>query len=237
MKNLVLYFPIREEMMSVLSAVSFLLKKQGSALKPICAAETKPLEPFLAEEGLDLLACDVTAEGILPLLEKLRHRNPEMKLVLLADETIAPVCYIRPSILPSALLWRPICSDTAKEVFIEVFHALEQNTDRNTDTEETFLLDVRGTVRQFPYRDILMFESRNKRIYLHLQRKEVPFPGTLEKLMEILPEQFIRVHKSIIVNRGRISEIQFGQNMLILDGGTIVPISRSYKTQLKAVFS
>lgn len=237
MNHFVLYFPKREEMTTMLTATLFLLKKQGIGERPMCTATLDKLQSYLEKQSeLYMLACDVTAEGILPVLEQLRQYNPDMKLVLLADGTVTPVQYIRPTILPTALLWRPVRRDEAKQVIGEVLVGLpNENTDK--DCDDSFSVEVRGVVRMFPYREILFFEAREKRLYLHLRRKEIPFPGTLERLLDSLPEQFLRIHKSVIVNRNRITEIQFGQNQLVLEGGTIVPISRSYKAQVKAVFS
>ena len=93
------------------------------------------------------------------------------------------------------------------------------------EQEEAFQLEVRGDVRRIPYREILFFEAGNKRLTLHMQRREIPFAGTLEKLAEELPEEFIRVHKSFIVNRSAITEIRYGQNLVILGGGSTVHIS------------
>lgn len=224
--------------MAVMTAVTFLLKQRGVDTQPVFTSQQSELRAFLGEDRLGLLACDVTAEGMLAMLEQLRSCNPDMKLVLLADKTVAPVAYIRPSILPTALLWRPVERETTRQVMREVLDTMPQEHSEEADAvDEVFSIEVRGVVRVFPYRDILLFESREKRLYLHLRRKEVPFPGTLERLMETLPEEFIRVHKSVIVNRIKIVEIQFGQNTLILEGGISIPISRSYKPQLKAVFS
>lgn len=238
MRNVVLYFPRREELSFVFSETYFWMKKQGSTEKPLCAATLEALRPFAEEETLALLACDVTAEGVLTLLEQLRQGNPEMKLVLLADATVEPVKYIRPSILPSGLLWRPIQKEMAREVLDEVLSSLpKQDAAFGAAEEGEFSVEVRGVVRVYRYREILFFEAREKRLYLHLKRKELPFSGTLEKLMETLPEQFVRVHKSIIVNRAHIRQIQFGQNLLVMEDGVTVPVSRSYKAQLKAVFT
>lgn len=237
MNHFVLYFPKREEMTMMLTATLFLLKKQGIAETPLCATTLDKFQIYLEKQSeLHVLACDVTAEGILPMLEQLRKCNSNMKLVLLADETVTPVQYIRPTILPTALLWRPVQRDEANQVIGEVLAGLSSQG-ANEKSDDSFSVEVRGVVRVFPYREILFFEAREKRLYLHLQRKEIPFPGTLERLADSLPEQFMRVHKSVIVNCNRITEIQFGQNQLVLEGGMIVPISRSYKAQVKAVFS
>lgn len=238
MNDIVLFFPQRQEMMTVATSIDFMLKQKNIKHEMVCVAQSDKLCKYQEEPSVYLLVCDVTVAGITAVLESIRKNNPNMKLVLLADKTISPMAYIKPTILPMALLWRPTERETTINVMKEVFATENGGPDEDTaEVEGSFSVDIRGVVRMFPYKDIVYFESRDKRLYLHMGRKEVPFPGTLEHLMEILPDVFMRVHKSIIVNRTKITEIQFGNNLLILEGGTVVPVSRSYKSQVKAVFS
>lgn len=237
MSGIVLYLPRREELATVMAAAVFLLRQRGMQITPLCTARQTELTPFLGQESLGLLVCDVTSEGMLALLEQLRTCNPDMKLVLLSDETVSPVAYIRPSILPTALIWRPVERGAAQEALRQVVDTLSHGQTEATEEAASFSIDARGVVRTFPFRDILFFEAREKRLFLHVHRKEVAFNGTLEGLLETLPPEFIRIHKSVIINRTKVAEIRFGQNMVLLEDGTDVPVSRSYKARLKEVFS
>lgn len=146
--------------------------------------------------------------------------------------------YIRPAIQPVALLLRPLGTELVRSTLEEVFRLLPREQQPQQDNEQDcFTLEVRGNLQRIPYRDILYFEARNKKLFLHLPRREIPFPGTLEKLEEELPSGFLRVHKSFIINSDAVVQIQYGQNLVILSGDEEVPISRSYKPKVKAVFS
>ena len=239
MNSLILCCPNRQELSIILAAVRFMLQRRGILQPPVCLRSVKELVSYLERATIPgILICDASADAVLPVLDQMRAKSSVMKMVLLADGTINHSRYIRPTILPTALLWRPIDSEQVRQRFGEVLNTMpaEMNGDKTKSTE-MFTIDIRGIVRQFPFQQILFFESRDKRLYLHLHRREVPFPGTLEKLLESLPDSFLRVHKSFIVNRTRIAEIQFGQNTLELEGGMIIPTSRSYKSAVKAVFS
>lgn len=239
MRPYLLYSPSRNELAVLSSVMDFLMKKRGALEIPDCVQKLTGLECYAADPGqLKMMVCDVTTEGIIPILEQLRLKNPGFQLVLIADATVSPVRYIRPTILPTSLLWRPVQPEGVKDTLWEILAAIPTGEQEDSkDDDRTFSVEVRGDVRRIPYKDILFFEARNKRLNLHMNRKEIPFPGTLEKLMEELPEEFIRVHKSFIVNRRMITEIQYGQNTIILEGGIMVPVSRSYKATLKEVFS
>ena len=236
MRSYVLFLPNRKECAQVSDAVRFLIKRQGIRQLPDELQKLDGLKAYTnSTDPLKLLVCDTTAPGVLPVLEVLRGRNNDMKLILLADDTISPVSYIRPTILPTSLPWRPLDTQVMTRQLSEVMGDMGTGTEQ-TDEEQSFNVEVRGDVRRFLYSQILFFEARDKKLFLHQNRAEIPFQGTLEKLTEQLPDMFMRVHKSFVVNKRKVKEIQFGQNQMILDGGMIIPISRSYKADVKAVF-
>ena len=62
---------------------------------------------------------------------------------------------------------------------------------------------------------------------------EYPFYDTLDQLEERLSEKFLRCHRSYLVNKMRISKVYLSRNTLVLDEGEEIPLSRSYKPQVK----
>ena len=209
-----------------------------AALSEVTAEDTHKLTHVniafgLIKDGL----LDISGLTNLDCVKNYRVWNPELKLVLLADGTVSPVTYIRPTVLPTALLWRQLNREDVDKTLAEVMASIpsQDEAEREND-DDCFSVEVRGDMRRIPYNNILFFEASNKRLNLHMQRKEIPFSGTLEKLEQELPDTFIRVHKSFIVNRRAIAQIQYGQNLVILEGDIMIPLSRSYKPAVKAVF-
>lgn len=239
MRPYVIYCPNRAEASVLTSVLDFVMRKRGIRGLPAYTGKLDQLRACLEEPGqMKMLICDVTVDGVVPVLEALRSANPELKLVLLADGSISPVVYIRPTILPTALLWRPLSQEEAGRTLGEVMAGISREETVSQENDDAcFSVEVRGDVRRIPYSSILFFEASNKRLNLHMQRREIPFPGTLEKLEQELPDTFIRVHKSFIVNRTAIQQIQYGQNQVILEGDILIPLSRSYKPAVKAVFT
>ena len=83
---------------------------------------------------------------------------------------------------------------------------------------------------------ILYFEARDKKIALRMQAEELSFNGTLSQLEQELPPEFIRCHKSFLVNRRHIVSVDRSNSSLILDNRMELPISRSYKKAFWEVF-
>lgn len=57
-----------------------------------------------------------------------------------------------------------------------------------------------GEIYYFHYEEIQYLEARDKKIILHVNKYEISFYSSLQKLEKILPDYFIRCHRSYIVN-------------------------------------
>lgn len=239
MRHLVICCQIRDEMLTILSAVNNLRKSCANMPEPLCVNSAGELCNYIAEDDVvDVLTCDATEAGAIQKIEQLRAYQQKMKLVILADDTVPPSAYVRPSVLPTALLWRPLTGSDSKRVMREVLNAVYGKGEEELEgTAGVFTVEVRGIVRRVRYSEILFFEARDKKLYLHTNRREIQFPGTLERLMDQLPECFMRIHKSFIVNCSNVLELRYGENCLVMDSGAILPFSRSYRNAVKDVFS
>lgn len=189
------------------------------------------IEAFVKDGGLlDLVGYDVTPSGSIPFLEKLRTYYQEPMLFLIADGTLSPMEYIRPTILASSLMLRPL---TAEKLESGIRELVETLLDRQQKREETFLVETREGKTYVPFSKIYYFEAREKKIYMRLKNQELTFYDTIEHLEERLPEMFLRCHRSFIVNRYRIQKVQLSKNQIELEQGIVLPLSRSFKPVFK----
>lgn len=79
--------------------------------------------------------------------------------------------------------------------------------------------------------DIQCFVSRDHHTYIHLDKQEYIFDGSLEFLEKMLnPNEFVRTHRKSIVAKKSVSQIVGGPNMeLVLKSGQRVPVSRTLR--------
>lgn len=192
----------------------------------------EPMLDFLKDSPLLDFACyDVSGAGSIERLEQLRRRYRETLLILIAEPSMSPMEYIRPSILASSLLLRPVSEDSLSDSLSEL---LEQHGEkRSGGEEESLVIETREGKTYVPFSKIYYFEAREKKIYLRLKKQELTFYDTLEHLAERLPEGFTRCHRSFIVNRRRIRRVMLSKNLLVLEQGMEIPLSRSYKRAFK----
>lgn len=105
------------------------------------------------------------------------------------------------------------------------------------DTDVLFPVRTEGRLILVRQREIVRVEGAGRYIRVHTKDDEHRQRGTLTEATERLdPNRFMRVHNSHIVNLERVREVQprgHGDYRLLLDDGTLVPVSRSYGERLR----
>lgn len=91
---------------------------------------------------------------------------------------------------------------------------------------------VSGFYFKVKYREILYFSSQNKKIRLVLQNEQKEFNGKLKEVAKKVPESFIQIHQSYIINFDHISECTY--ESVRMCNGEVLPISQSYRKLVRA---
>lgn len=85
---------------------------------------------------------------------------------------------------------------------------------------------------------IAHFESLNKKIWFYVDDEQFKTNLTLKELSRRLPDYFLRIHRSYIINIHAISRItrDFSSNLIIImKNGAKLPISNSYLIEVKRI--
>jgi len=95
-----------------------------------------------------------------------------------------------------------------------------------------------GSIQIISLKDVRYFKGANVYTELHLNNGAVEiYDKSLKKIMNLLPKNYQRIHKSFIVDIGKIKRINNfggGRYMLELEGGDTLPVSRKRFLDLKA---
>lgn len=187
---------------------------------------------FLKENGaLDLACVDVEGTDGLSVAVQTRAGSERAFIVIVADAARSPMDYLRPEIMPGALLLRPLGAQQLKQVMRSSVEALLR--ERKQDDGTAFRLQQQGGDKLIPYSWICYFEARNKKIVLCTEDKEYTFSGTIDRLQAELGQRFVRCHRSFLVSRSHIDQIYLSRNYIVLTNGMKIPLSRSFKQVLK----
>ncbi|MBQ0139877.1 MAG: LytTR family transcriptional regulator DNA-binding domain-containing protein [Kurthia sp.] len=87
-----------------------------------------------------------------------------------------------------------------------------------------------------PIEEVLFFESLNKKNWCYHQGSSYQTSLTMKELASRLPENFIRIHRSYIINIRNISKItrDFASNLVvIMKNDEQLPVSQSYVAELR----
>ncbi len=125
---------------------------------------------------------------------------------------------------PLHFLKKPIDS---KKVFDDIQLAMKISEKENRNFE---FKSFRNTIK-FPYRDILYFESRGRKVFLVGIKNNYTFYGNIKDLEEVLPKFFIHPNRSYFVNYEFVTCFKFEE--LIMTDGSIIPISRNKRKEIR----
>ena len=93
-----------------------------------------------------------------------------------------------------------------------------------------------GTVRRIPLADVLYAEGSGRKVILHLADGErVEYYETLVRLESAAPRNFVRCHRSFLVNMDHVVRMEPGQ--FVLANGRRLAISRMRRVPVRDEFS
>ncbi len=194
------------------------------------------LSQILREDRPCISCVDITGQPGVSAAEGVRASLAQTMLILIASPELSPMTYILPTTLPAGILLKPLDRRQIRKTFSPLLQMVRQKNVEDLHKGESFSVTSHGTVHRVPLKDILYFEARNKKLYLSTKDYEIKFYDSLERVQEKLPPDFLRCHKSFIVNRNWIDRVQLAQNLIIMYGDSVrIPISRTMKPQLKEV--
>jgi len=103
----------------------------------------------------------------------------------------------------------------------------------SVEKPEVFELTSSGKKVKINLESLRYIESKNEMCYLHLDGKILDTRERISKLEERLPAEFIRIHRSFIVNMKKAHIMGTSE---VLVGEQLLPISRSYKAEVSKRF-
>lgn len=183
-------------------------------------------------ELLHMAITDIMMKEGIKAAESIRSQYPSVEMMLVADSTVNPMRYMKPSIKASALIVRPFSDEEMGEITEEFYDSSMKSLNLGGD-DKNYLVQNSDGKTLIPYHKIYYFEAVNKKISVRTAREEYEISGTIEKLLEELPADFMRCHRSFIINRSLIRKVRLSDQMIYMEGKIIVPLSRSYKKQIK----
>lgn len=190
-------------------------------------------EKFLqADHFLDLAMMEISENKDIAMAEQIRFKQELLDMMLISDSSISPMKYMTPNIRACSLLLRPFSMEQAKRV-VKEFVADFYRKKKQVDEGSSFLIENREGKIAIPFTQIYYLEVREKKVYIRLKCREYSKYDSLENVLKLLPKQFLRCHRSFAFNSSYLERVKLSENMIYLENRITVPLSRSYKSDIK----
>lgn len=176
-------------------------------------------------ENFDLIFLDIELKNIngVEVGKYIREEldNEDLQIVYIsAKQQYAMELFV---IRPMNFLVKPISKES-------VIIALEKAMKLDGIHKRCFELKRGVEVLRIPYGDIEYFESDGRKIIVHTGDKIYDMYERLNNIEAMIPNTFIRIHQSYIVNTSKIKRWKASE--VYITESTILPISRNYRKQV-----
>jgi DNA-binding LytR/AlgR family response regulator len=110
---------------------------------------------------------------------------------------------------------------------------IQQLLDEKKKMEKLFLeITSNRKITKIPYEDIVYIESLSDYIKVVTVTDQIVSKEKISNLSTKLPDTFLRIHRSFIVNKERIKNVSFDE---VLVDDVLITIGRSYRKAVKEV--
>lgn len=118
-----------------------------------------------------------------------------------------------------------VLKDNPAEVKVKVreclLNAMDRHTLQTNKTHKTYTIEAGGRKISIDYDEILFFETSSNihKVILHAKDRQIEFSGTLTVLANSLGGAFVRCHRSFLVNKNNIKEVDAKNRIIYFANG------------------
>ena len=183
-------------------------------------------------DPVDMAVLEISGDEEIAMSHKVREEKEHALMMLVAEGTISPMKYLTPQIRACSLLLKPYDDemlDQSASQFVREYYRQKEGADE----EGMVLIESRQGKVRIPGRQVYYIEVRGKKVYFRTKDKEYSKYDSLENIKEQLPDYFIQCHRSYLFNSKYIERVKLSENTIYLENGITVPLSRTYKRNIK----
>ena len=118
-----------------------------------------------------------------------------------------------------------VLKDNPAELKVKIreclLNAMERYTLQTNKTHKVYTIDVGGRKISVDYDDIFFFETSSNihKVILHAKDRQIEFVGTIKELANSLDDSFVRCHRSFLVNKSNIKEVNAKNRIIHFTNG------------------
>ncbi|TGY95668.1 response regulator transcription factor [Petralouisia muris] len=102
-----------------------------------------------------------------------------------------------------------------------LLNAMERYTLQTNKTHKVYTTQVGGRKISIDYEDIFFFETSSNihKVILHAKDRQIEFSSSIKELTSTLGDNFVRCHRSFLVNRNNIKEVDAKNRIIYFTNG------------------
>ena len=102
-----------------------------------------------------------------------------------------------------------------------LLNAMERYTLQTNKTHKVYTIQAGGRKISVDYDDIFFFETSGNihKVILHAKDRQIEFSGTMKELTGTLGGNFVRCHRSFLVNKNNIKEVDAKNRIIYFTNG------------------
>lgn len=210
--------------------VDYIEKTPFLELTDSCLNAIEAIE-ILAKKDADLIFVDINMPEMSGL-DFVKSLNKKVKIIF----TTAYSEYAVESYKVDAIdyLLKPITYKDFLRATNKVLNQItnSENSNNSNKINDHFFVKAEGKIQKIRLEDIKFVESLSEYVKIHLENNEnVVCLMSLKNLEKKLPNDFLRVHRSYIVNLNKVTTIE--RNKIVFDNKVYIPVSEQYKDEFK----
>ncbi|MBO5145236.1 MAG: response regulator transcription factor [Lachnospiraceae bacterium] len=171
---------------------------------------------------IDLLFLDielVSTDGIqIGKLIRNELENPDISIAYISSKSSYALELFK--IHPIDFLIKPISAQDINDTIDEALRLYNRNN-------KVFEYRANGYNCKIPYKNIVYFCSENKKIHMVTLDSDIQFTGKIKEIIEQVPECFIQIHQSYIINMDHMNECSY--ETVRMRGDILLNISQPYR--------
>ncbi len=118
-----------------------------------------------------------------------------------------------------------VLKDSPAEAKVKIreclLNAMERYTLQTNKTHKVYTVEAGGRKISVDHEDIFFFETSVNihKVILHARDRQIEFSGTIKELAGTLGGDFVRCHRSFLVNKNNIKEIDSKKRIIYFTNG------------------
>lgn len=190
--------------------------------------------------GLFFLDIDLKSDmDGLTLAQRIRREQPRCFIIFITSHS--EMSFLTFQYKVEALDF--IIKDTNEHIQSKIHECLlnvqEKHIAQDNHTNKMFTIHHADKYITVDYNEILFFETSNHihKVLLHAEKRVIEFNGHLKDIEPLLDYRFYRCHRSYIINKDNIAEVDFEHLTVHMRNGEICPVSVRLKKGLRKLLT